>query len=72
MYKVPSVGEYSNFPVDKIKSVPKSTSEQRTLVNDSKYKAMQVPGFKYDTDCYIKTKPRILETKLFPARDKDK
>lgn len=72
LYKVPGIGEYAyqNFPKPRICSVPKSTADQRSLVNDSKFKGMQVPGHKYDVSCYLKTRPRILDTKIYAAKDK--
>lgn len=68
VYKVPGIGEYVNFPIDRIPSVPKQTSQQRAMLDDAMWKASQVPGCKYDTSCYIKLKPRVLETKIYNAK----
>ena len=58
------------MPKYKVPGIPKQTGEQRTYIYDAQWKALQVPGCKYDYDCYVKTKPRVLATKIVAPKDK--
>ena len=63
--KVPPPGAY-NLPKDKLRGLPKSTSEQRMLVSEAQYRGKSGPGYKYTVDKGVTlTKPTIHKVKIY-------
>lgn len=66
----PPPGRY-NLPKHPIPSIANFQGEQRMVVDDARWKAMQVPGFKYEIASGVKiTKPKVFELKIQPAKEK--
>lgn len=70
---VPAPTTYKDFPKHKIQNVPKSTTGQMLMNDDCKYKSMQTPGAKYDTQKgYDYTHDRVFKLKIIPDKNADK
>lgn len=66
----PPPGRY-NLPKQRIPGIANFKGEQRMVVDDARWKAMQVPGAKYDIGSGVKiTKPKVFELKIQPPKDK--
>jgi len=69
--QIPAPGAY-NLPAEKIQNIPKQTREQCVMVDDSKWKAMQVPAAKYDIHKGVDlSRPTIFKLRMFPPPKKE-
>ena len=69
---IPAPGSYK-FPIQRIQNIAKSNEGQCVMVDDCRWRAMQVPSAKYDPmKGFIMTRPTSFKLKFYPDKKSGK